>query len=73
MMVIATGFIPLCPLIGQSYVGKQQVVWKEYGLEYGNKTPGNMGRCTGCNDIIEIALKMALYTLQSINRLTELF
>ena len=50
---------------GNSYVGKQLVVWKEYFAEYWLKElQESMDRC----DITEILLKTALNTIQSINQ-----
>jgi hypothetical protein len=50
------------------YVGKQSVAWKEYCAEYWlEELHESMDRCTGCHDIIEIMLKTALNTMQSIN------
>ena len=49
------------------YVGKQQVVWKEYCVEYWLKElQETMDKCTGHRDITEILLKTALNTIQYI-------
>ena len=54
--------------------GKQPVAKKEYCVEYWLKElKETMDRCTGCCDITEILLKMALNTIQSINQLIQLF
>ena len=48
------------------YVGKQSDAWKEYCMEYLFKEfQESMDMCTGCRDITEILLKMALNTIQS--------
>ena len=52
------------------YVGMQPVAWKEYCAEYRSKEfQKGMGRCTSPCDIIEITLKTALITIQSISHL----
>ena len=51
------------------YVGKQPVAWKEYCGEYWLKElQESRDKCTGCHDITEILLKIALNTIQSNNR-----
>ena len=51
------------------YMGKQPVAWKEYCVEYWLKElQESMDMCTGCRDMTEILLKMALNTMQSINQ-----
>ena len=50
------------------YVGKQQVAWKEYCVEYWLKElKESMERCTGCHNIHKTLLKTSLNTIQSIN------
>ena len=50
-------------------LGKQPVALKEYCGEYWLKElQESMDRCTGCSNITEILLKMALNTIQSINQ-----
>ena len=45
------------------------MAWKEYCAEYWLKElQESMDRCTGCCDITEILMKMALNTIQSINQ-----
>ena len=54
------------------YVGKQPVAWEEYYTQYLLKELQEcMGRCTGCSDIIEILLKIAL-TKQQNFRLVQI-
>ena len=68
MIVIATGFIPLSPLsvVSTMWEGSQWLE-KECCAEYWiNELQESMGKCTGRRDIIEILLKTALNTLQSI-------
>ena len=56
-----------------SFVGKQPVAWKEYCLEdWLKELKESMGRCTGCHDINEEMLKMAL-TLSLLISTQELF
>ena len=51
------------------YVGNQPVAWKEYCAEYWLKQlQESMDKCTGHRHIIEILLKKALNTVQSINQ-----
>ena len=69
MIVIATGFIPLSAVrcFNNEYVEKQPLAWKEYCSEYWLKElQESIDRCTGCRNVTEILLKMALNTIQSI-------
>ena len=51
------------------YVGKQQVVWKEYCAAYWlKKLQKSMDKCSGHHAITEMLLKTALNTIQSINQ-----
>ena len=51
------------------YVGKQPVAWEEYSAVHWIKEfQKGTDRCTSCPDIIEILLKTASNTTQSINR-----
>ena len=73
MIVIATGFIPLSPLVrcfDNSYLGKQPVVWKDYCAEYWLKeVQESIDRCTGCRDITGILLKVCVkhHTINELN------
>ena len=57
-----------CPLFRQWLCGKAASGLKEFCAEHRLKElQESMDRCTGCCDINEILLKMALSTIQSIN------
>ena len=75
MIVIAAEFnscLTAVQCFDSGYVGKQPVAWKEYFAEYWLKElQKSMDRCTGCHNITEILLKMALNTIQSINQATN--